>query len=171
MPGGEHRTSRVLLLLCLLMSAGCAGLLTESSSAPYVSDSEKSADVIVAESVNPLDMLSGLFEAPDVQDEEIPAAEADPVVTQDGDTSNDCCYATYNLHSACKGVYESIEFSSEIEPYILKKVIYKKPGDKVNFFANAANAIGIVFMKFPGKEKMLEMMDHMNRYIQIKLKD
>ena len=92
-------------------------------------------------------------------------------VTQDGDTSNDCCYATYNLHSACKGVYESIEFSSEIEPYILKKVIYKKPGDKVNFFANAANAIGIVFMKFPGKEKMLEMMDHMNRYIQIKLKD
>ena len=88
MPGGEHRTSRVLLLLCMLMSAGCAGLLTESSSAPYVSDSEKSADVIVAEGISPLDMLSGVFESPDADPEE----GAEPVtesVSADAGTEED----------------------------------------------------------------------------------
>ena len=89
MPGGEHKTSRMLLLLCMLMSVGCAGLLTESSSAPYVSDSEKSADVIVAESISPLDMLSGLFESPQPQEETVAETEPDPVVTQTADEEDD----------------------------------------------------------------------------------
>ena len=61
MPGREHKTSRMLVLICVLLSAGCAGLLTESSSAPYVSDSEKSSDIIVAENLGSLESPGGVL--------------------------------------------------------------------------------------------------------------
>ncbi len=61
-------------------------------------------------------------------------------------------YATHNLHSNKNGVYEEIDFSEEIEKYIIKKCLYKKPGDSVEFFDNAAKALGIIFMKFKDRE-------------------
>lgn len=78
-------------------------------------------------------------------------------------------YATLNIHSARKGIFERIEFSSEIEQYIIRKNIYKKTGDEVNYFANAANALGIIFFKFPNERTMIEMEEHMNEYVQIVL--
>lgn len=76
-------------------------------------------------------------------------------------------YATFNLHSDRNGVFDHIEFASEIERYIIRKIIYKKPGDDVYYFANAANAMGIVFFKFPDKETMISMEEHMNEYVHI----
>ena len=78
-------------------------------------------------------------------------------------------YATLNLHSDRKGKFEWIEFSPELEQYIIRKNIYKKPGDDVNFFANAANALGIVFFKFPDQETMILMEEHMNEHVKIVL--
>lgn len=79
-------------------------------------------------------------------------------------------YATLNLHSSRKGVLERIEFSNELEKYIIRKNIYKKPGDDVNFFSNAANALGIVFFKFPDQGTMIYMEEHMNEHVRIVLK-
>lgn len=79
-------------------------------------------------------------------------------------------YATLNLHSNRKGIFERIEFSSELEKYIIRKNVYKKPGDDVNYFANAANAMGIVFFKFPDRETMISMEEHMNEHVRIVLK-
>lgn len=79
-------------------------------------------------------------------------------------------YATLNLHSSRKGVFERIEFSHELEKYIIRKNIYKKPGDDVNFFSNAANALGIVFFKFPDQGTMIYMEEHMNEHVRIVLK-
>lgn len=79
-------------------------------------------------------------------------------------------YATLNLHSNRKGIFERIEFSPELEKYIIRKNVYKKPGDNVNYFANAANAMGIVFFKFPDRETMISMEEHMNEHVRIVLK-
>ena len=79
-------------------------------------------------------------------------------------------YATLNLHSNRKGIFERIEFSPEIEKFIIRKNVYKKPGDEVNYFANAANALGIVFFKFPDQETMISMEEHMNERVRIVLK-
>ncbi len=79
-------------------------------------------------------------------------------------------YATLNLHSDKDGVFSSVEFSSEIEKYIINKIIYKKCGDKVCFFSNAADALGIVFFKFPDQETMIYMEEHMKNYVKIVLK-
>lgn len=63
-------------------------------------------------------------------------------------------FATHNLHSNKNGKYQTIEFSEELEKYILKKCLYKKEGDAVEYFDNAAKALGIIFMKFEDKETL-----------------
>lgn len=78
-------------------------------------------------------------------------------------------YATLNLHSNRKGIFERIDFSSTIQRFIIKKCIYKQPGDEVNFFANAANALGIIFFKFPDQDTMIRMEAHMNEHVTIVL--
>lgn len=78
-------------------------------------------------------------------------------------------YATLNLHSDRSGKFRRIDFDPEIDRYIIKKSIYKKPGDDVNYFANAANAMGIVFFKFPDEHTMIELEEHMNEHVKIVL--
>ncbi|GFI68405.1 carbamoyl-phosphate synthase large chain [Lachnospiraceae bacterium] len=79
-------------------------------------------------------------------------------------------YATHNLHSSKSGFYENIEFSPELESHIVKKCLYKKTGDKVEFFDNASKALGILFMKFDSWEEMQKMLLQINEHITIKLK-
>lgn len=78
-------------------------------------------------------------------------------------------YATLNLHSNRKGVFNQVIFRPEIEPFIVRKNVYKRFGDSVNFFANAADALGIVFFKFPDFETMISMEERMNDYVEIVL--
>lgn len=80
-------------------------------------------------------------------------------------------YATYNLHSDCDGVLGGIEFSDEIEQYIIRKCIYRDIGTNVKRFDNAAKAIGIVFFKFPSKAEMLDKMNNMRHHIKIVLEN
>lgn len=79
-------------------------------------------------------------------------------------------YATYNLHSEKDGKFERVEFSSELEQYITRRDIYKKSGDDVRYFSNAADAVGIVFLKFPNERIMIEMEEHMNEHVRIILR-
>ena len=79
-------------------------------------------------------------------------------------------YATHNLHSDKDGVLDCIEFSEQIEKYIIKKCIYKKENDKVEFFDNASKALGVVFMKFDDNNVMNDILGNINNDITIKLK-
>lgn len=78
-------------------------------------------------------------------------------------------YATHNLHSDRDGVYNGIVFSDNLEKHIIKKCIYKKSGDNVNYFANAADALGIIFMKYDSAEQMTEFLSHINDYYSVVL--
>ena len=79
-------------------------------------------------------------------------------------------YATHNLHSRENGIYENITFSPELEPYILKKCFYKEPGDRVEFFDNAAKALGILFLKFDSQQEMHRILDGIEDRIHIHLR-
>lgn len=79
------------------------------------------------------------------------------------------CYATCNLHSAKNGIYKGISFAPELEQYIYRKCIYKKEGDKIEFFDNAAKCLGIIFMKFPDEKQMFDMMNRMDELVYIDL--
>lgn len=76
-------------------------------------------------------------------------------------------YATHNLHTNKNGIYKEIEFSEELEKRIEKKCLYKKDGDKVEFFDNAAKALGIVFMKFDSQEEMSSILGNINEHYKV----
>lgn len=78
-------------------------------------------------------------------------------------------YATHNLHSNKNGIYKDILFSPEIEPYIYRKYLYKKLGDEVEYFDNAAKCLGIVFFKFPDETTMKKRLEHVNELITVEL--
>lgn len=78
-------------------------------------------------------------------------------------------YATHNLHSAANGKYKNIEFSKELQKYIIRKCIYKKPGDSVEYFDNAAKAVGIIFMKFSSKSEMESILKNISSMIEVQL--
>ncbi len=80
-------------------------------------------------------------------------------------------YATHNLHSTQAGIYEDICFSDEIKPFIIKKYLYKKEGDYVEFFDNASKALGIIFLKFESNEQMNQILSKINKHITVKLKN
>lgn len=79
-------------------------------------------------------------------------------------------FATHNLHSDQNGIYESIEFSDELERYIVKKCLYKKSGDPVEYFDNAAKALGIIFLKFEDQKTTKYILDKINQLYRVKLK-
>lgn len=82
---------------------------------------------------------------------------------------SDGCFSTHNLHSDKNGVFEDVVFTDEIEKHILKKCIYKKSGDEVEYFDNAAKALGIVFFKFDSMVQMIDMMDHSEKWVKVVL--
>lgn len=79
-------------------------------------------------------------------------------------------YATHNLHSDRNGVFQDVLFSEDITPFVVRKNIYKKPGDPVEYFDNAAKALGIVFFRFDGREQMHNYLTDINSHISIVLK-
>lgn len=76
-------------------------------------------------------------------------------------------YATHNLHTSQNGKYKTIEFSDELENKIIKKCLYKKAGDEVYYFDNAAKALGIIFMKFKSQEEMTRILANINKYYSV----
>ncbi len=94
-----------------------------------------------------LDLIYGV----DVIEASVQAAMGNPI-SMDPIPSGEI-WATHNLHSRWDGKFEKIVFDSRLERYIVRKCIYKKTGDPVRYFDNAAKALGIIFMKFPTMEE------------------
>lgn len=113
------------------------------------------------------DLLGMIFNC-DVVEMSVRSAMGESVGSEMG--NGEPYYATLNLHSDCNGTFDHIEFSPTVEQYIIRKNIYKKSGDEVRFFSNAADALGIVFFKFPDGQTMIDMEEHMNEYVRIVLK-
>lgn len=80
-------------------------------------------------------------------------------------------YAAYNLHSIRNGIFEAVLFSKELEAFIIRKYIYVKKGDYVEYFDNAAKVIGILFLKFKDKETMQKVLSNIEIHIDIKLEE
>lgn len=79
-------------------------------------------------------------------------------------------FMTYVLHSKVDGTFQKVFFSPEITPFIYRKVIYKKAGDRVESFDGAGKALGIIFLRFPDSETMnkfeLEIEKHIYPILQ-----
>ena len=112
------------------------------------------------------DLLGMIFSC-DVVEMSIRAAMGESVKM--GNAEGNPFYATLNLHSDRQGIFDHIEFSPTLKQYIIRKNIYKKTGDDINRFANASDALGIVFFKFPSQDTMIYIEENMNKYVKIVL--
>ena len=113
------------------------------------------------------DLLGMIFDC-NVVEMSICAVMGEAVFNDSDDTVHPY-FATLNLHSDRDGVFSHIEFSPEIEQYIIRKNVYKKPGDEISYFSNAAYVLGIVFFKFPDLTTMIDMEEHMKEHVKIVL--
>lgn len=77
------------------------------------------------------------------------------------------CYMHYVLHSYENGTFVSIKYAEEIEPYIYRKVIYKKQGDPVDYFDGAGKALGIIFLHFDTVEQMEWFCENRDEFIRV----
>ena len=112
------------------------------------------------------DLLGDMFGV-DIAEMSVEAAIGTPIKGEIHEPTG--YYATHNLHSARNGIYKDISFAPEIEQYIYRKCLYKKAGDPVEYFNNAAKCLGIVFLKFPNEKTMHDVLNHVNELITIKL--
>lgn len=110
------------------------------------------------------DLLGNIFGV-DVVKMTVLAAMGQPFDSEIGEGKKFC--ATHNLHANKAGRFDGINFSDDIEQYIVRKNIYKSPGDCVEFFDNAAKAIGIIFLEFTSESEMHRILDNVNEHVQI----
>lgn len=80
------------------------------------------------------------------------------------------CFFTHVLHSNIDGIFEGIDYADEIAPFIYRKVIYKKDGDKVESFDGAGKALGILFLHVDSEKQMNDLCGRMESLIKINLK-
>lgn len=114
------------------------------------------------------DLLSMIFNV-DIVEMQVLAAMGEPVLFPHKENGVPY-YATHNLHINKNGTYLNIIFSKELKSKIVKQYLYKKPGDKVEYFDNAGKAIGIIFLKFDSKEEMIRILKNINKYYEVVLK-
>ena len=111
--------------------------------------------------------LSAIFGV-DIVEMSIKAAMGEQLDVQPHEVIPYCAH--YVLHSDKDGIYKGIAFSEEIEKNIFRKELYKKDGDIVERFDNAAKALGIIFLRFSSEEEMYDKMNNMNDHIKVILK-
>ena len=111
--------------------------------------------------------LSDIFGVDLVKANVVAAMGSDPGLHVKNNTG---CYMTYVLHSSIDGVYDRIDFADEILPYIYRKVLYKKRGDRVEAFDGAGKAWGIIFLRSDTATRMNWLCERMDELIKVKLK-
>ena len=112
------------------------------------------------------ELLGYIFNV-DIVEMTVQAAMGQPIEL--GDVRPRGCYATHNLHSHRSGTFAGIQISPKLEPFVLRRSIYKKTGDAVEFFDNAAKALGILFMNFPDRETMMRLLSEVNDHVTVEL--
>ncbi len=86
-------------------------------------------------------------------------------------TKPDCFMATHNLHASKNGIFDGIEYSEDVKKCIIRESLYKEKGEKVEYFDNAAKAVGIVFLKFDSKDQMKKILEGINEHIKVKVRE
>lgn len=79
------------------------------------------------------------------------------------------CYMHYVLHSYESGIFKHVEVDESVRRYLYREVMYKKPGDHVEVFDNAAKALGIMFLNFPTVDDMEYFCRNHDSLIRINL--
>lgn len=79
-------------------------------------------------------------------------------------------YAYYAVHSLRDGVLDEVVIDEKARGQILENHLLREPGDEIRAFTGANTTLGCLLMRFDSMEQMLDMMDHSEKWIEVKLK-
>lgn len=78
-------------------------------------------------------------------------------------------WAYYAVHSIVKGVLDEVCFADDAKAKIVENHLIKKSGDQVLPFSGSNTTLGCLIMRFDCMEEMLDMMDHSEKWVEVKL--
>ena len=74
------------------------------------------------------------------------------------------------LHAEKDGVYECVEIAKTLPAEVVEENLWVKPGDRVEAFNGANNAIGTLVLRFEDKEQMEYAVTHQSEWLMIRVK-
>ncbi|MGM0411339.1 MAG: ATP-grasp domain-containing protein [Bacillota bacterium] len=79
-------------------------------------------------------------------------------------------YSSYIIHATDNGILDDVIYSDEIKNNILEKDLFVDFGEKVKSFNHAGYGLGAMVLEFNSQLEMIEKMDNMEQYLNVKLK-
>ena len=79
-------------------------------------------------------------------------------------------WAEIILHAEKDGVFEEIEIAKSLPAEVVEEDLWVKPGDRVEAFNGANNAIGTLVLRFEDKEQMEYAVTHQSEWLTIRVK-
>lgn len=85
------------------------------------------------------------------------------------ETGYEGAWAEVILHSTKSGTFSALEIDPAFQPFVEEKDLWVKPGDAVQGFHGANEAIGTLIMKFNSVSQLNEAMKDISKWVNIKL--
>ena len=80
-------------------------------------------------------------------------------------------WSYYAVHSYEDGVLDEVVIRDVVKPMIVENHLIKNRGDIIESFRGASSTLGCLIMKFDSMDQMLYMMDHSEKWINVKVKN
>ena len=79
-------------------------------------------------------------------------------------------WASYIVHSSRSGVLEKIVVSERLAEKLVQQQITAKSGDRIEPFIGSNFGLGAMILRFDSRDEMVEMMDNMECYLDIRVR-
>lgn len=78
-------------------------------------------------------------------------------------------WAEVILHADKPGIFQGLDISTELEPYVMEKDLWVETGDTISSFNGANDAIGTLVMKFESKKDMETGFRTQNEWLKVRI--
>lgn len=76
-------------------------------------------------------------------------------------------WAEVVLHSEQDGIFKALEISPTLRPHIIEEDLWVAPGERINAFRGANDAVGTLVLKFDNPEELEEYLSEINKYYKV----
>ena len=98
------------------------------------------------------------------------AAAGEPV-TEIEQRPYDGHWAEVVLHSNKKGIFKELWVSQEIQKNIVETDLWVEPGESIEGFGAANDALGMLVLRFESEKEMKQMVRHVGEYGEVRLEE
>ena len=98
------------------------------------------------------------------------AAAGEPV-TEIEQRPYDGHWAEVVLHSNKKGIFKELWISQEIQKNIVETDLWVEPGESIEGFGAANDALGMLVLRFESEKEMKQMVRHVGEYVEVRLEE